>query len=43
VVAVAETGDFEDVLSIGVGERRATAVTLEWLTGPDRLVIDVAH
>jgi len=43
VVAIAETGDFEDVLSIGIGERRATTVTLEWLTGPNRLVIDVTH
>jgi hypothetical protein len=43
VVAIAETGDFEDVLSIGIGERRATAVKLEWLTGPNRLVIDITH
>jgi hypothetical protein len=43
VVAVAQTGDFEDVLSIGIGERRVTSVRLEWLTGPNRLVIDVDH
>lgn len=41
VVAVAITGDFEDVLSIGVGERRATAVHVSTLTAPNRVVIDV--
>ncbi len=29
------------VLSIGVGERRATAVHVSTLTGPNRVVIDV--
>lgn len=43
VVAVAQTGDFEDVLSIGIGERRATPVRLAWLSGPNRLVIDIDH
>jgi hypothetical protein len=43
VVAIAQTGDFENVLSIGIGERRATRVSLEWLTSPNRLVIDIDH
>lgn len=43
VVAIAQTGDFEDVLSIGIGERHPTNVRLQWLTTPNRLVIDIDH
>ncbi|MGQ0773307.1 MAG: AMIN-like domain-containing (lipo)protein [Pseudonocardiales bacterium] len=43
VMAVAITGDFEAVLSIGIGMRKQTSVTVFTLTGPDRVVIDVGR
>jgi hypothetical protein len=43
VMAVAVTGDFEAHLSIGLGVRSRTAVNVFTLTGPNRVVIDVAH
>jgi hypothetical protein len=41
VVAIAIVGDFEDVLSAGIGEREATSVQMQWLTDPNRLAIDI--
>ena len=41
VMAVAVTGDFEGVLSIGLGTRTRTWVRVFTLTGPNRVVIDV--
>lgn len=41
VMAVAITGDFEAVLSIGLGTRRDTWVRVSTLTAPTRVVIDV--
>jgi len=43
VMAVAITGDFEAVLSVGVGMRKQTWVKVFTLTGPDRVVIDVGR
>jgi hypothetical protein len=43
VRAVAVIGDFEKVLSIGLGLRHAAHVHVFTLTGPNRLVIDVDH
>ncbi|VVJ21192.1 Uncharacterised protein [Amycolatopsis camponoti] len=43
VMAVAVTGDFEAELTIGLGVRSRTAVNVFTLTGPNRVVIDVAH
>ncbi len=43
VMAVAVTGDFEGVLSIGLGVRSRTTVNVFTLTAPNRVVIDVAH
>lgn len=43
VMAVAVTGDYEGVLSIGLGVRSRTAVTVFTLTSPNRVVIDVRH
>lgn len=36
-------GDFEGVVSLGIGVRRKRAVEVTLLTHPKRLVIDVAH
>ena len=41
VMAVAVTGDFEGVLSIGLGTRSQTWVRVFTLTAPNRVVIDV--
>ena len=43
VVAVAITGDYEGVLSMGIGMRQQTSVKVFTLTGPTRVVIDVGH
>ena len=43
VMAIALTGDFEAQTSIGIGVRTRTAVKVFTLTGPNRVVIDVAH
>ena len=43
VMAIALTGDFEAQTSIGIGVRTRTAVNVFTLTGPNRVVIDVAH
>ncbi|GAB3151493.1 hypothetical protein GCM10027258_50950 [Amycolatopsis stemonae] len=43
VMAVAVTGDFEGHLSVGLGVRSRTTVNVFTLTGPNRVVIDVAH
>jgi len=43
VMAVALTGDFEGVVGVGIGIRRATTVKAFTLTGPTRVVIDVTH
>jgi hypothetical protein len=42
VMAVAVTGDFEGHLTVGLGVRSRTAVTVFTLTAPNRVVIDVA-
>ncbi len=42
-MAVAITGDFEATLSVGVGMRKQTWVTVFTLTGPNRVVIDVGR
>jgi len=42
VMAVAVTGDFEGHLTVGLGVRSRTAVNVFTLTGPNRVVIDVA-
>lgn len=43
VMAVAIPGDYEGVLSVGIGMRRQTPVKVFTLTGPTRVVIDVGH
>ncbi|WP_037313213.1 AMIN-like domain-containing (lipo)protein [Amycolatopsis orientalis] len=43
VMAVAVTGDYEGTLSIGLGVRSRTPVTVFTLTAPNRVVIDVGH
>ncbi|HEY1573126.1 MAG TPA: hypothetical protein VGG05_17420 [Pseudonocardiaceae bacterium] len=43
VRAVAITGDFERVLSLGVGVRHRTWVHVFTLTAPNRLVVDVGR
>lgn len=43
VKEVADAGDFEAVLSFGVGVDHKAGFKVLKLTGPDRLVIDVAH
>lgn len=42
VMAVAVTGDFEGHLTVGLGVRSRTTVNVFTLTGPNRVVIDVA-
>lgn len=42
-MAVALTGDFEGVVTLGVGMRRQAPVTVFTLANPTRVVIDVAH
>jgi hypothetical protein len=43
VQAVAVIGDFEHVLSVGLGLKHSANVHVLTLTGPNRLVIDVDH
>lgn len=43
VMAIAITGDFESLLSIGIGMRKQTWAKVFTLTGPDRVVIDVGR
>lgn len=43
VTAFAITGDFEGVLSLGVGMRRKTWVHTSTLSGPTRVVVDVGR
>jgi hypothetical protein len=43
VMAVAVPGDYEAVLSIGVGMRKQTWVNVFTLTAPSRVVIDVGR
>jgi hypothetical protein len=43
VKEVADAGDFEAVLSFGIGTASRTGFKVLRLTGPDRLVVDVAH
>ena len=43
VKEVADAGDFEAVLTFGIGVDRKAGFKVLKLTGPDRLVIDVAH
>ena len=43
VMAVAITGDYEGYLSIGVGMRKQTSVTVFTLDAPTRVVIDVGR
>jgi hypothetical protein len=40
---VKKSGDFEGVVSLGLGLRRRTGFRVFRLTGPTRIVIDVAH
>jgi hypothetical protein len=40
---VKDAGDFEGVVSFGLGLRRKTGFRVFRLTGPTRIVIDVAH
>jgi hypothetical protein len=40
---VKRAGDFEGVVSFGLGMRRATGFRVFRLTGPTRVVVDVAH
>jgi len=43
VMAVAVTGDFEGILSIGLGTRYTSWVRVFTLDSPTRVVIDVGH
>jgi hypothetical protein len=43
VRAVALVGDFEGVLSVGLGVRHTSWVHVFTLTGPSRLVVDVGR
>lgn len=43
VKEVADAGDFEAVLTFGIGVDHTAGFKVFKLTGPDRLVIDVAH
>ena len=40
---ISVTGDFEAVLSFGIGVQERTGIRTFALAGPSRLVIDVAH
>jgi hypothetical protein len=40
---VKKAGDFEGIVSLGLGLRRKTGFRVFRLTGPTRIVIDVAH
>jgi hypothetical protein len=42
-MAVAIPGDYEAVLSVGVGMRKQTWVNVFTLTAPSRVVIDVGR
>jgi len=43
VRVVGITGDFERVLSVGIGLDHSAGIHVSTLTGPNRLVIDVDH
>ncbi|MBC6449319.1 AMIN-like domain-containing (lipo)protein [Actinokineospora xionganensis] len=43
VMAVSLNGDFEGIVSVGLGLRRAASVNVFSLTSPTRLVVDVQH
>lgn len=43
VVQVTEIGDFESVLQWSIGLKSGTAVTVQVLTNPTRVVVDVPH
>ncbi|HEY5154013.1 MAG TPA: hypothetical protein VIJ47_04715 [Acidimicrobiales bacterium] len=43
IVQVMQIGDFESVLQWTIGMRTATAVTVQVLTNPVRVVVDVPH
>lgn len=43
VQEVADAGDFEAVISLGIGLSRQAGLRVSRLEGPSRLVIDVAH
>jgi hypothetical protein len=40
---VKKAGDFEGVVTFGLGLRRKTGFRVFRLTGPTRIVVDVAH
>lgn len=43
VLELADAGDFEAVLTVGIGVRRRAGFRVLHLTGPERIVVDVAH
>jgi O-methyltransferase involved in polyketide biosynthesis len=43
VLEIADAGDFEAVLSLGIGLRTQAGLRAYRLEGPSRLVIDLAH
>jgi hypothetical protein len=43
VVQIKKTGEFENVVSFGIGLRKRNGFRVERLHSPNRLVIDVAH
>ena len=42
VIQVVSSGDFEGVLTFGIGLAQRTGVTVSTLTGPSRVVVDIA-
>ncbi|MET8764001.1 hypothetical protein [Lentzea sp. NPDC004782] len=42
VIQVVNSGDFEGVLTFGIGLAQRTGVTVSTLTGPSRVVVDIA-
>jgi hypothetical protein len=43
VMEIADAGDFEAVMGVGIGVTRAAGFTAYRLSNPSRLVIDIAH
>jgi hypothetical protein len=43
IAQVTKTGEFEGVMRWAIGMRSATVVTVQTMTNPDRVVVDVAH
>jgi hypothetical protein len=43
LLRVRDAGDFEGIVTLGLGLRRAAAFRVFRLTGPRRVVVDVAH